>query len=117
MGDDGLWSLVAGSFEKFSSCCAVKYYDSEKPEKCSSLTYCELFQDSEVILGELLASSKKSPVGLLFPDDSPELVAVYPAIIATIRSVELHNEIHTSVLYRSLSINEEHFVRLAALLR
>ena len=80
-----LWSLVADAFEKFSSCCAIKYYDSEMPEHCLGLTFCDLLLDSEIILGELAASKKKSPVGLLFPDDSPDLLGVFSTLVATIR--------------------------------
>jgi hypothetical protein len=85
--DENLWGLVSGSFEKFASDCALTYYDSENPEDCLSLTFLQLFQDSEVIYKELEASKKKSPVGLRFTDDSVSMVAAYAAIIATIRSV------------------------------
>ena len=85
--EENLWGLVSGSFEKFFSDCAIRYYDSEKSEDCISLTFGELFQDSEVILRELAASKKKSPVALLFPDDCASLVAAYTTIIAAIRSV------------------------------
>jgi hypothetical protein len=85
--DENLWGLVSGSFEKFASDCALTYYDSESPEDCLSLTFLQLFQDSEIIYKELQASKKNSPVGLRFPDDSGSLVAAYAAIIAAIRSV------------------------------
>ena len=85
--DENLWDLVSGSFEKFASDCAITYYDSENPGDCLSLTFLQLFQDSEIIYKELQASKKKSPVALRFPDDSASMVAAYAAIIAAIRSV------------------------------
>jgi hypothetical protein len=85
--DENLWGLVSGSFEKFASDSAITYYDSENPEDCLSLTFLQLFLDSEIIYKELEASKKQSPVGLRFPDDSASIVAAYAAVIAAIRSV------------------------------
>ena len=85
--EENLWGLVSGSFEKYASDCAITYYDSESPGDCFSLTFLQLFQDSEIIYKELEASKKKSPVALRFPDDSASMVAAYAAIIAAIRSV------------------------------
>ncbi len=85
--DENLWGLVSGSFEKYASDYAITYYDSENPEDCLSLTFLQLFQDSEIIYKELETSKKKSPVALRFPDESASLVAAYAAIIAAIRSV------------------------------
>ena len=84
-----MWSLVAESFEKFVSCPAIKYFDSDAPARCLSLTFSELFQDSDVIRRELGVSNKKGPVALLFPDDDHTVVVAYPTIIAIIRYISI----------------------------
>ena len=84
-----MWSLVAESFEKFVSCPAIKYFDSDAPASCLSLTFSELFQDSDVIRRELGVSNKKGPVALLFPDDDHTVVVAYPTIIAIIRYISI----------------------------
>ena len=84
-----MWSLVAESFEKFVSCPAIKYFDSDEPASCLSLTFSELFQGSDVIRRELGVSNKKGPVALLFPDDDHTVVVAYPTIIAIIRYISI----------------------------
>jgi hypothetical protein len=84
---ENLWSLISKSFDKFSSYPGIKYHDADVPENCLSLTFSELFSDSDIFLKELSVTPKRSPVALLFPTTSSDMVCAYSAILAVIRLV------------------------------